>query len=170
MSFSVHIDKLVNKVNKRIGLIKHATQFLNQKYAIMLYKSLVLPMFDYGDTLYMHASEEQLSMLQVMRNKFAQIILRAQPLDSTASLHNRSKIIKLVNRRKLHFAVLVFKCMKGLVPAYLSEKLVLVPMDRGRITRSNTRGICKSPIQICTELINHSRSKQPPFGIASLWK
>ncbi len=145
LTYGTHIDKIVKKVNQRIGLIKHASQCLNRKYAVMLYKSLVLPTIDYGDTLYSVASDENLQLLQVIQNKFARSILKVGPLTPSMELHNRLKLMKLLNRRNLHFALLVFKTMKGLVPGYLSDKLVLIPADRARVTRATTRGDIQVP-------------------------
>ena len=48
--------------------------------------------------------------------------------------------MKLENRHNLHFATLVFKTVKELIPRYLSDKFQLIPEDRGRLTRFTTRG------------------------------
>ncbi len=113
---------------------------LDCKYSLMLYKTLVLPLIDYGDTLYHAASLHQVGQLQIIQNKFARIIWKVRQRESSEYIHNELKIMKLENRRNLHFATLVFKTMKGLVPKYLSDEFLLIPEDRGRLTRSSTRG------------------------------
>ncbi len=139
LCFNQHIQKTVDKINKRLYLIKQSSKFLPQRESLRLYKCLILPVFDYGDTLYMHTSQENLTTLQVLQNKFAKTILKVNHLTSTDWVHNELKLMKLEARRKYHMAILVFKTVKGLVPNYLSDKVRLLPEDRGRITRSNTR-------------------------------
>ena len=82
----------------------------------MLHKTLALPLIDYGDTLYHAASVDQVGQLQIIQNKFARIILKVHPRESSEYIHNELKIMKLENRRYLHFATLVFKTVKELVP------------------------------------------------------
>ena len=102
----------------------------------------MIPLFDYGDTLYHCAPQENLNQLQVIQNEFARNILRVPPWESAVLIRNQLKIMKLANRRLLHFAALVYKTMKGLVPEYLSSKFQLVPEDRGRVTRAQTHQCC----------------------------
>ena len=106
----------------------------------MLYKTLVLPLIDYGDTLYHAASADLVNQLQIIQNKFARIILKVNPRESSVLIHNELRLMKLENRRNLHFATLVFNTMEEMVLQYLSDKFQLIPEDRGRLTRSTTRG------------------------------
>ncbi len=70
MSFHSHIDHLISKANKRIGLIKQSRKFLGEKCSLILYKSLVLPVIDYGDLLYRKSSAYKLNALQILQKKF----------------------------------------------------------------------------------------------------
>ncbi len=95
-----------------------------------------------------------MSQLQIIQNKFIRIILRVDPREFTDLIHNECKLMKLCSRRDLHFALLVFKCMKGLALEYLSEKILLIPDDRGRITRALTRGDLQVPHTLLVRTTN----------------
>ena len=140
MSFHSHIDHLISKANKRIGLIKQSRKFLGEKCSLILYKSLVLPVIDYGDLLYRKSSAYKLNALQILQNKFCRILLRTGIETPTIELHNALKLMKLECRRTFHFAVFVLKSVKGLHPAYISDKLVVPYEDRALMTRASTRG------------------------------
>ena len=84
LCFSQHIQKLVDKINKRLYLIKQSSKFLPRQESLRLYKCLILPVFDYGDTLYMNASQNNLQTLQVLQNKFAKTILKVDCFTSTS--------------------------------------------------------------------------------------
>ncbi len=51
LSFNIQIRKTIFTINKRLGNIRQATTFLDCKYSL-LFKKLVIPFFDYSDTLY----------------------------------------------------------------------------------------------------------------------
>ena len=140
LSFHSHIDHLISKANKRIGLIKHSRKFLGEKCSLILYKSLVLPVIDYGDLLYWKSSAYKLSALQILQNKFCRILLRTGIETSTADLHNSLRLMKLDCRQTYHYAIFVFKTVKGLHPANIIDKLQLPYEDRALTTRAGVRG------------------------------
>ena len=81
LSFEMHIDKLYNKTYSKIGVIKKVRNCLDNKLALTLYKSLVLPHIDYCDVVYVSATKESLSKLQLVQNKACQVILQSGPRD-----------------------------------------------------------------------------------------
>ena len=52
LTFDDHIDYICNKAVKKLGILRKAQNFLDLDTSVLLYKSLVLPQFDYCDTVY----------------------------------------------------------------------------------------------------------------------
>ncbi len=140
LSFLYHIDQIVKKSNKRLGLIKQSYKYLGKQNTLILYKSLVLPVLDYGDLLYHHASANALSSLQVVQNKFAGVLLQCDWYTPSDYMHNGLKLMKLYRRREYHMAIFVFKAVKGLLSEYICTKIRFSYNDRGWVTRAQTRG------------------------------
>ncbi len=66
--------------------------YFRQDTTLMLYKTLVLPLFDYGDIIYMNTSDEQLERIQKLQNMACRVILLAGPrthiVDMLVSVRN----------------------------------------------------------------------------------
>ena len=52
MSWSEHIDSISTKINQRIGMIKRIRHLLPLHAKLTLYNCLIIPLFDYGDTVW----------------------------------------------------------------------------------------------------------------------
>ena len=61
LTFDAHIDKVYKHSCGKLGSLGKVRKCLNRKLTLLLYKSLVLPSIDYGDT--------NSKKLQLMRNK-----------------------------------------------------------------------------------------------------
>ena len=67
LSFNGHVDYL-HKISACIGLLHCSCKFLDRKTALTLYKSLVLPHSDYGDTIFSTTSQGNSERLQKLQN------------------------------------------------------------------------------------------------------
>ena len=76
MSWSDHIDTLCKKVSQRLGVLRRVKYLLPLHGRLTLYNSLILPLFDYADTVWGDKNNEVLMHnLQVLQNNAAIIIL-----------------------------------------------------------------------------------------------
>ena len=67
-----HVEKLTQKVNKRVGLLKRISSFLPLKARLLFYNSLVLPVFDYVDLIWGdNGNIALMEDLQILQNKAA---------------------------------------------------------------------------------------------------
>ena len=87
LHFHSHIDHIVDKTTNRLGLLYKTRVLFDQNTALMLYKSLITPHFDYGCVLYEVAPAYQLKRLQTIQNAAARLILCAQPDTAIYQLH-----------------------------------------------------------------------------------
>ena len=63
MSWSGHINTLLQKANSRLGVLQSLKYHLSRPVLIKLYNTLILPLFDYGDLLYDNSTTTQLNLL-----------------------------------------------------------------------------------------------------------
>ena len=109
--------------------------------ALQLYKSLVVPYFDFGDIIYQHTSNDNLFRLQVLQNCACRMILRTGRYASTSEMHNKLNITTLTERRLYHSAVFMFKIVKGLITCRtLRSVFITVDECHGVNTRAYSRG------------------------------
>ena len=111
LSFDRHIDYIVDKAAKKIGVIRKVNECLYRSTALTLYKSLVLPLFDYCDTVYMCTSMGNLSKLQLLQNQACRTILLAGIYMSVIDMHRSLKLELLNDRRNVHMAL---ECHKNI--------------------------------------------------------
>ena len=52
LSFDLHIDSLCRKVIAKMKMMGRVRQYISERLAIQMYTTLILPDFDYGDTIY----------------------------------------------------------------------------------------------------------------------
>ena len=139
LSFSEHIDYMRRKINKRLGVLRVSRTYMKPEQCTILYKSLVLPLFDYGDIAYMDANVQNLESLQILQNRACRIILRRPRLSPTADMHISLKLMTLSKRRLYHLNLFTHKSQLGLLPTYISNKLYPKPYQQAVVTREATR-------------------------------
>ena len=69
LKFNEHIEHIKKKVAKRIGAMYRTKNVLPIKYKKMFANALMLPQFDYLDTIYSKASKSNLKELDILYKK-----------------------------------------------------------------------------------------------------
>ncbi len=123
LHFHSHIDRLVDKTTARLGLLYKTRWLFDQATALMLYKSIISPHFDYGSVLYEVAPQYQLKRLQVIQNAAARLILLEEADCPVYSLHERLKLDTLATRRSKTMIKITFCCIHNKQPLYLLDQL-----------------------------------------------
>ncbi len=154
LCFNHHIDHIVNKTTTKLGLLYKTRYLFNEGTALMLYKSLITPHFDYGSILYEVAPQYQLQRLQTIQNAAARLILLEQPDCPIYTLHERLKLDTLATRRSKSMVKVIFNCLHDKEPMYLYEQLVPV-QHAGRQTRAMEAGLLQIP-KMKTNLGQHA--------------
>ena len=76
----VVIHSISTKINQRIGMIKRIRHLLPLHAKLTLYNCLIIPLFDYGDTVWGDKNNDTLmGQLQVLQNKAAKVLLNLPP-------------------------------------------------------------------------------------------
>ncbi len=104
----------------------------------MLYKSLVLPHFDYVDVVYMTATNEQLGRLQLIQKQSCRI-LRAHKRTHITDMHTMLKLPMLDTRRNNHLSALCHKNIYDAEESSLNYVFTRVADNRSRTTRHSSK-------------------------------
>ena len=136
--WDVHIDKLYTKTCQKLGAVRKSRNCLNEKTALNLYKSLVLPHIDYGDVVYTTATKELLDKLQKVQNRACRIICKGSRYDSATELHQKLNLPKLKDRAELNLSLLCHKSVynDGNTTGLSRYFIPLEHLDRARVTRA----------------------------------
>lgn len=115
LSFVHHVDRLVSNTAYKVLTISRARKYLTIHAAMTLYKSLVLPILDYGDIFYGRCSDITLDKLQKLQNRALRMIYGIKRWElsySITELHDRGKIMKLKARRTFHLVLYAGKLVR----------------------------------------------------------
>ena len=140
---------------KALGRVK---PYIPKDLALMLYNSLILPHFDYGDVVYDAMSATSANQLQVIQNTCLRICLGRGKDSPTEALHTDSNIPRLSNRRKQHTGQFVYKGRVGASTMNINSMFKLVAEHHNRSTRSSNSSKLYVPsvnLKTCRGNIRH---------------
>ena len=128
----VHIDKTLSW-SKQIGIVKkNATniirkihrinKFLPLKLKMILYNTLIVPIFNYADIIWGGCSKTNSRKLQVSQNFAARSILGKSKYDSGKAALRELKLLNLEQRRVVHESVFAHKGLCGKLPITIQNR------------------------------------------------
>ena len=98
---------------------KRVRAYMDEKMALQLYSALILPLFDYCDTVYGNCNITQLIKMQRLQNRAGKIIQKL-PFDTpTHEVLSNLKWFYVTERVFYHRCILAYKCLNQLAPKYL---------------------------------------------------
>ena len=102
LSFNYQVKCIANMVSYKASVLSKIRKFLKEDVALKIYKSMILPYFDYGDVIYMSANQEGLDKLQRLQNRCLKICKNLNVRFEARELHVITKVPKLEFRREAH--------------------------------------------------------------------
>ena len=137
--------------------------FLPHHSLVQLYKSYNQPKIDYGITVWGYTSDCNIDKIQRMQNRAARAIygnydyINVRGIDLLRDL----KVMNVKQRRDYFMALLVFKCIRGLAPEYLSNEIVMKVDTNERLTRHSNENDLYIPF-VNTSIAENSFVYQGP--------
>ena len=68
VAYYTHINEGMRMTSHKVHQLSRLKFYINKATALQVYNSMILPYFDYGDVLFMTATQKQLDRLQKMQN------------------------------------------------------------------------------------------------------
>ena len=146
LCFKKHVRRIIASTTGK--QFQRMRGFLNKKAAIMVYKSMLLPIMEYGDVFLSAATLADRKKLHILQNKGLRCALNGGIKASSRELHYEAKLLKLKFRREQH--VLNYMYDMSMVPIQQKRKTTLTVKTRShkkrllRIKKPNTEKLKKS--------------------------
>ena len=138
LTFEAHIDYIHNKASRKLGALHKVREYMDQEIALKLYKSLVLPHFDYCDTVYMTATQVSLNKLQLLQNSACRALLLSARDSHVQDMHTALGLLYLHEHRCLHFSFQIHKTIYSNIDSSLQQYFVQSSQS-GRTTRGTSQ-------------------------------
>ena len=123
LKWDAHLDYICTKVSKLVKFLGRLRHYLNETSLTLIYRSIILPLFDYADVVYDSCNNRYSNQLQKLQNRAGRIILRISPYKHVSNYHIHQMLNwdYLACRRLKHTNLLVYKVLHDLSVPYLKE-------------------------------------------------
>ena len=139
LNFSHHIASVVKVVSYKMTLLAKMKKYLNDNSALQIYKTMLLPYFDYADVIFDQANKKDADKLQILQNKCLRICMYKDRRYSTDRAHKLANVPFLTDRRRAHICNFMYK-----------RKSNLALLNRREIhTRAHDAPLFNVPIPRC---------------------
>ena len=137
LNYNLHVKKLISTVSAKLKQLQRMRSFLNTKAALMVNKSMLLPILEYGDIFLSATSLANRKKIQTLQNRGLRCALsKSVDAVTTDELHTEASLLKLKYRREQHSLNFVYDWS-------LDDKLIAVKPEGSVSTRSDKKRLFK---------------------------
>ena len=109
LTYSKHLENHIKTISYKALLLAKMRKYISQDGAIRIYKTMILPVLEYGDILYDGANMKLTGKLQTLQNRCLRICLMPNQHTPTIRLHEVCTVAKLGMRRNMHLQLYMYK-------------------------------------------------------------
>ena len=109
LTFELHASESLRMVAHKLYLLARVRKFITTEQSITIYKTKIVPYFDYGDIFLINITSKTRQKLQKLQNRALRICLESEGRTNVNLLHNTCHVNKLDNRRVTHMLNFVYK-------------------------------------------------------------
>ena len=109
LTFNKHLNNIIKITAHKMNLLSKIRQYLTKFASITIYKTMILPYFDYGDILFINSSKKQLNKLDHLQKRAIKICLKMGQNIPEEMLLRDAKVAKLNDRREAHLLNYMYK-------------------------------------------------------------
>lgn len=145
MTNNDHISVIQKKVFGALNTVHPLKLILPREIKLQLFKTLILPIFDYMDIIYhdygIHGTNNLSDRLEKLQNIAIRFISNVKRREHITAYRKELNLLKLFDRRTLHVACQINKMINNNAPQYLQS---IIKINRNN-TRSNNKLIVNMP-------------------------
>ena len=151
-SMRTHVSKTVSNCFAALRQLRSIRQSVSRQVMLSMVVSLVLQRLDFGNATLAGLPAYQLSRLQSVLNAAARLVFSRSKYDHVTPLLQELHWLRIEQRIEFKLSVLVFRCLNGLAPSYLSRDLQRVSdlVARRRLRSSSTSTLVVPPTRLST--------------------
>ena len=109
LNFNKHIDVSKKLISHKLYLLSKIRKHINEFTATKIFQTMIAPLIDYGDIIYLGTSVKNLDKLQSLQNRGLRICINENQHFETDLLHSRCNIPKLGVRRTYNLRKYMFR-------------------------------------------------------------
>ena len=128
LNFKHHSENLLKLVNHKLYMFSKIRKYLTVSSALIVYKTMILPYFDYGDIIYMASNIPEIRKLDKNHIRGLRISFKTQGKIDNNELFRLANISNLENRRKVHLRNFMYR----------NKKKCIIKDDTTIVTRGNS--------------------------------
>ena len=137
LSWKTHIDKIENKLCSVIGVLSRIRYKINQKTALMLYNSLILPHLQYCNIIWASTSRKKLTKLHKLQKRALRICIKSPRLTNSNKLFYNCKAIDIFDINKLQVSHFMYSVYNTLMPKVIINMFCLTNTVHSHYTRNH---------------------------------
>ena len=108
LTYKPHIKSVISKVTNKLSVLTKIRKYIDVHTSLVLFKSMILSHFDYGDFIYAAASNDILNDIQILQNKCLRLCTSSLYDINTNYLHTISNSNKLSEKRDTYLLNLMY--------------------------------------------------------------
>ena len=112
LNFNYHLEYLISNISFKLYIFSEVRRFMNEKCALTVYKTMLIPFFDYSDIVFMFSGQNELKKLNRLHIIGMKISLNRGYLMEEKDLFIICNVSLLNIRRKVHLRNFMFKIKK----------------------------------------------------------
>jgi hypothetical protein len=136
LSWNAHIEDIVSRVGKRLGMLRRLRRNITMHAAETIYKSFIRPVMEYCDSVWVCCGKLNMDKLDKLQRRAARTVTRITRSDEALSCL-RWENLEL--RRDRHVFNLVHKCIAGKSPQFLNNYFTFNRDIVSRMTRQSNK-------------------------------
>ena len=109
LTFNKHLNNIIKITSHKINLLSKIKQYLTESASLTIYKSMILPYFDYGDILFINSPNKLLGKLDKLQKRAIKLCLRPGEHIPEDMLLRSANVAKLSKRRDSHLLNFMYK-------------------------------------------------------------
>ena len=120
--WDTHIETLLTKCRPLVSCLTSYKYRLSRKSLETMYKSFIVPLLDYADTIWDNCTQHQAETLEKLNLDAMRTITGTVRGTSHHKLYKEAGFITLKERRERHKLILYFKYINNLLPEHIHHK------------------------------------------------
>ena len=109
LTFNKHLNNIIRITAHKINLLAKVRQYLTDDASLSIYKTMILPYFDYGDILFMNSSTKLLDKLDRLQRRALKLCIRVGANTPDNILLRTANVAFLYKRREAHLLNFMYK-------------------------------------------------------------
>ena len=102
LNYNLHINQVIRTVLHKLLLLTKMKSYLRDDTVLCIYKSMMLPYFDYADVIFNKALSKDVEKLQRLQSKCLKVCMGKERRYSTDLIHKHTQVPFLKDRREAH--------------------------------------------------------------------